>query len=72
MTKPRFLTWLAGSTVSLPIWILMLSTFGQLMSGAKQVEFCFVTVQFEKVLSQPDVDFVDAVLNPGKTVEFGV
>ena len=46
--------------------------FGQLMSGAKQDEFCFVTVQFEKVLSHPDVDFIDALLNPGNTVKFGV
>ena len=46
--------------------------FGQLMSGAEQDEFCFVTVQFEKVLSHPDVDFIDALLNPGNTVKFGV
>ena len=36
--------------------------FGQLMSGAEQYGFCFVTVQYEKVLSHPDVDFVDALL----------
>ena len=46
--------------------------FGQLMSGAEQDEFCFVTVQFKKVLSHPDVDSIDAFLNPGNTVEFGV
>ena len=46
--------------------------FGQLMSGAEQDELCFVTVQFEKVLGHPDVDFVDAILNPGNRVEFGV
>ena len=37
-----------------------------------QDEFCFVTVQFEKVLSHLDVDFIDALLNPGNTVKFGV
>ena len=46
--------------------------FGQLMSGARQDEFCFVTIQLEKVLSHPDVDLIDALLNPGNTVKFGV
>ena len=45
---------------------------GQLMSSAEQDEFCFVTVQFEKVLSHPDVDFIDTLLNPGNTVDFRV
>ena len=46
--------------------------FGQLMSGAKQDKFCFVTVQFEKVLSHPNVDYIDALLNLVNTVKFGV
>ena len=46
--------------------------FGQLLSCAKQEEFHFVAVQFEKVLSQTDVDFIDTLLNPGNTVTFRV
>ena len=46
--------------------------FGQLLSSAKQDELCFVSVQLEKVLSHPDVDFIYILLNPSNAVTFRV
>ena len=46
--------------------------FGQLLSSAKQDEFHLVTIQFEKVPSHPDLDFIDILFNPSNTVTFRV
>ena len=46
--------------------------FGQLLSSTKQDELDLVTVQLEKVLSYPNVDFIDTLLNPSSAVAFRV
>ena len=46
--------------------------FGQLLSSTKQDELCLVAVQLEEVLSHPNGDFTDTLLNPSSAVTFRV